>query len=262
MMLDITTTTILTVGIGTIAGGYLLWRQRAIRVVTVGAARAMTAPALSLPSKDYKRILVPTGVGMCHDDFVTEAASLACQLAKPGGNAAATEVLFTYVIPVPRALALNASLPAEEAEAEQVLNAAAALAKKRGLSKVTTQLRKGRTVVDETLKAVEQEAADLVILTPQTHAAAQIALPFDKNRDAARPVPATQAAIHAGVGAGVNRAEPCTTSRCYAELDTVETSDASETVTGKLLRRLPCEAIVARRASTQSSALPVEFSRN
>ena len=101
MIWDIATTTVLVAGIGTVAGGYLLWRQRAVSLVVVGAARTMTAANLALPSKQYRRILVPTGVGMCHDDYVSEAASLACQLAKLGDNSAATEVLFTYVISGP-----------------------------------------------------------------------------------------------------------------------------------------------------------------
>jgi nucleotide-binding universal stress UspA family protein len=220
-------------------------------------------PIVPLPLKQYRRILVPTGVGMCHDDYVTEAASLACHLAGKKGSSP-TEIVFTYVIPVPRALPLNADMPQEEAEADRVLNAAADLAKKRGMTKVIKQLRKGRTVEDETIKAVEQESADLVILTPQTHAAAETAMPLACNRNATT-VPATQAAVHAvhaGIGIGSIARQTIDSSRCCAELDTMHTSDGSETVTGRLLRRLPCEAMVARQASTKTTSMPVAFSRN
>jgi nucleotide-binding universal stress UspA family protein len=225
------------------------------------ADKVKREPIIALPLKQYRRILVPTGVGMCHDDYVSEAASLACHLAGKKGSIP-TEVVFTYVIPVPRALPLNADMPAEEAEADRVLNAAADLAQKRGLTRVTKQLRKGRTVEDETIKAVEQEDADLVILTPQTHAAAQTAMPLATNTNATT-VPATQAAVvHAIHAGGSGSCSMLNKSRCYAELDTMQTSDGSETVTGKLLRRLPCEAMVARQASTTTTAMPVAFSLN
>lgn len=249
--------TAIAVGAGILTGGLVMFRR------LFEAERVKREPIISLPLKQYKRILVPTGVGMCHDDYVTEAASLACHLAGKKGSTP-TEIVFTYVIPVPRALPLNADMPQEEAEADRVLNAAADLAKKRGLTKVTKQLRKGRTVEDETIKAVEQENADLVILTPQTHAAAQTAMPLACNRNATT-VPATQAAvhaIHAGIGTGGMARQMNSSSRCCAELDTMQTSDESETVTGKLLRRLPCEAMVARQASTTTTTMPVAFSRN
>ena len=114
------------------------------------------------------------------------------------------------------------------------------------------------------MRAVEQESADLVILTPQTHAAAQTAMPLACNRNATT-VPATQAAVqavHAGVGIGSIARQTVNNSRCCAELDTMQTSNETETVTGRLLRRLPCEAMVARQASTTTTAMPVAFSRN
>ncbi len=252
--------TAIAVGAGILTGGVVMVRR------LFAPDKVKRAPIIPLPIKQYRRILVPTGVGMCHDDYVTEAASLACHLARKKGSSL-TEVVFTYVIPVPRALPLNADMPQEEAEADRVLNAAADLAKQRGLTRVTKQLRKGRTVEDETIKAVEQESADLVILTPQTHAAAQTAMPLATNAHATT-VPATRAAtaavhaIHAGIGAGGGSCSMLNKSRCYAELDTMQTSDESETVTGKLLRRLPCEAMVARQASTTTTTMPVAFSRN
>lgn len=252
------TTIVSVVGATLLAGvgsGLFFWKRGG------DAAKTPVEPVITLPAKQYRRILVPTGVGMCHDDYLSEAATLACHLATTKGSKA-TEIVFTYVIPVPRALPLNAHLPAEEAEAERVLNAAAALAKARGVSKVVTQLRKGRTVVDETTKAAEQEEADLVILTPQSHAAAQVPLPFDNTPTESGNVPATQAAhqiIEPGDAAQTRR-DTVSQSRCFAELDTVETSDQSETVTGRLLRRLPCEAMVTRRANMTATALPGTFS--
>lgn len=251
-------TTIGLLGVGLFAGagsGLFFWKRGG------DAAKTPDEPVITLPVKQYRRILVPTGVGMCHEDYVSEAAELACHLATTKGNKA-TEIVFTYVIPVPRALPLNAHLPAEEAEAERVLNAASALAKKRGIGKIVTQLRKGRTVVDETTKAAAQEEADLVILTPQSHAAAQVPLPFDNKPAESNTVPGTQAACRMeepGEAACLRR-DTVSHSRCYAELDTAETSDQSETVTGRLLRRLPCEAMVTRRANMTATALPGTFS--
>jgi len=249
------------VGAGVLGGGFAL-----VRAMFSGAGATKQEPLIRLPDKRYRRILVPTGVGMCHTDYVTEAASLACNLASRKGSSA-TEIIFTYVIPVPRALPVTAQMPEEEVEAQRVLDAAAAAAHKCGITNVTTQLRKGRTVVDETVKAVEQEDADLVILTPQTHLVAEMAVPLAiKENDTV--VPATRANCPQTMladGSLVSSKKAKNTSRCFAELDTTETSDQSETLTGKLLRRIPCEAMVARPAIFASSlpqATTPAFSRN
>jgi len=238
-----------------------------MRAMFSGAGAIKQEPLIRLPDKRYRRILVPTGVGMCHADYVAEAATLACNLASRKGSSA-TEIIFTYVIPVPRALPVTAQMPEEETAAQRVLDAAATVARKCGITNVTTQLRKGRTVVDETVKAVEQEDADLVILTPQTHLVAEMAVPLAiKQNDTA--VPATRAncpqTMLADGSLVATKKETTKTSRCFAELDTTETSDQSETLTGKLLRRIPCEAMVARPAIFASSLPPAAtpvFSRN
>jgi hypothetical protein len=85
-------------------------------------------------------------------------------------------------------------------------------------------------------------------------------MPLASNANATT-VPATQAAVHA-IHAGSTACRIGNKHRCFAELDTMQKSNESETVTGRLLRRLPCEAMVARQASTTTTAMPVAFSRN
>ncbi len=234
--------TAFAVGSGIFAGGYAL-----MRVMFAGSTGRREVP-MPLPIKQYSRILIPTGAGMSQTDYLNEATTLACQLADKTGPAA-SELIFLYVIPVPRALALTAAMPDEEAVADRVLNAAAESARARGVTRVTKQTRKGRTVEDETIKAVEQEHADLVVLTPQTNGGAGPGVAFAGGSDML-----TASAAYTGAN------EPACEPRCHAELDTVETSDRSETVTGKLLRRLPCEAMVARRGNG-SIAVPLVFAR-
>lgn len=206
---------------GVFGGGYAL-----VRVMFAGGGKTEPVALLSLPAKTYKRIVIPTGVGMCEDDYVGEAAPLAAHLAQTGGAGGDTELVFTYVIPVPRALPLSADLPDEEAVANTVLDAAANVARRNGIVNVRTLIRKGRTVVDETVKTVEGENADLVVLTPQSR------------RTAATGI------------SRVGTSEQTSDDLEYlAEMDTATTSGASETMTGNLLRRLNCELMVARRAS-------------
>lgn len=132
-----------------------------LRVTLSGARRDAAAV---LPAKPYHCVLMPT---MRAQGFGSEAVTLACQLASPGAGNGRTTVVLSYVIEVPRSLPLDASLPEEEAEAERVLQQAAEDVRQCGLKPVT-QVRKTRSATEETLRAVEAEKADLLVLTPTT----------------------------------------------------------------------------------------------
>ena len=118
---------------------------------------ARTLGAASLPPKQYRRVLLPASPEMGYQEG---AVSLACRLA---GNGSHASVVLSYVIEVPRALAPNAEMPEEEAAAKRALEDAAALVKRCGLQPVT-RIRKARGMVDETLRAIQEEKADLLVL--------------------------------------------------------------------------------------------------
>lgn len=114
-----------------------------------GASRAV------LPPKPFRNVLLPATDRMA---WTPGAVSLACRLAGAGAS-----VLLTYVIEVPRALALDAAMPEEEAQARRALTRASELVRKYGLP-VQTRVRKGRGALEETLRAASEEKADLLVL--------------------------------------------------------------------------------------------------
>ena len=128
----------------------------------LGGARSLggAAGAAALPAKQYQRVLLPASP---ETGYSKEAVSLACRLAGSGGGHAAAAIVLTYVIEVPRALAPNAEMREEEAAAQRVLEEAAASVKQRGLQAIT-RIRKARGVLEETLRAIGEEKADLLVL--------------------------------------------------------------------------------------------------
>lgn len=140
----------LLVVVALVVGVYLL-----LRVLLRGArGRGLFV----LPAKPYQRVLLPAAADI---PYSGEVVGLACRLVGTrGGNAS---LIFAYVIEVPRALAPDAPMPQEEAEAERALAQAAQTARECGLQAVT-QVRKGRVAVEETLRALKEEKADLLVL--------------------------------------------------------------------------------------------------
>jgi nucleotide-binding universal stress UspA family protein len=124
--------------------------------ITLGGARSLGNAVL--PPKAYKRVLLPAAPSMGYSE---EAVTLACRLAGSAGGGAS--VLLAYIIEVPRILPPDAAMPEEEAEAERVLARAAEAVKKYGLP-ARTQVRKARATVEETLRALRDENADLLVL--------------------------------------------------------------------------------------------------
>jgi nucleotide-binding universal stress UspA family protein len=151
-----------------------------------------------------------------------EAVQLACRLAGNGGlrpaaagNAPAAAVVLAYVIEVPRAFGLSAALPDEEAAANDALAVAAEAVRACGLQPVSV-VRKGRGLLDETLRAAGDEKADLLVLT--TGGGAMNAV----------------ASFSPSSGGGGEDA----------------TTQAEESFSAQIARRAPCEVILARAAAT------------
>ena len=129
----------------------IVWLLR----VTLYGARSLGQVAL--PPKPYKRVLLPAAAEM---KYTPAAVSLACSLA---GGGQPGSVLLTYIIEVPRSLAPDAPMPEEEAEASRVLMRAAEAVKRCG-GRPIMQVRKSRQAVEETLRAIRDEKADLLVL--------------------------------------------------------------------------------------------------
>jgi nucleotide-binding universal stress UspA family protein len=103
--------------------------------------------------------------------YAPEAVALACRLATPPtGGAPDASVLLTYIIEVPRSLAADAPMPDEEALANRALAEASESVRRCGLRPVP-QVRKGRGAVDETLRAIREGNADLLVLVAPPGAA-------------------------------------------------------------------------------------------
>lgn len=199
---------VFVVGIMVLVGLYAL-----LRLVLGGARRARL---LALPAKTYRRILVPAAADL---PIGTDALRLACRLAAGTPGNAAAAVVLAYVIAVPRAFALTQALPEEEAEAQAALDAAAQAVRAAGLQP-ETRIVKGRGLLDETLRAVADERADLLVLATGAN--------YD-------PLAASSPA--AGTAAGGSPA---------AGDDETETE---EPLTSQIARRAPCEVVLARSSS-------------
>ena len=198
---------VLLVGLIVLGGVYALLR------LTLGGARQLGQAVL--PPKNYRRILVPAAADM---PIAAEAIQLACRLAGSGGAAASgntpAAVVLAYVIEVPRAFALSAALPDEEAAASDALARAADAVRACGLQPVSV-IRKGRGLLDETLRAAGEEKADLLVLT--TRVETNVA----------------NASFSPSEGGG------------GAE----ERSDTEESLNAQIARRAPCEVVLARAAT-------------
>ncbi len=184
--------------------------------ITLGGARQLRQ--VLLPPKIYRRILVPAAADM---PIGASAVQLACRLAGGGGGAAGSNtpvaaVVLAYVIEVPRAFALSAALPDEEAAANDVLARAADAVRACGLQPVSV-VRKGRGLLDETLRAAREEKADVLVLTT--------------SRDEAGP---DNASLSPGGGSGEN-----------------EAAGAGESLNAQIARRAPCEVVLAHAADTR-----------
>ncbi len=107
-----------------------------------------TIPALN-------RILVPLNESVASE----RAVELACRLA-PDQKA---EIILAYVIQVPLTLGLNASLPALEEQARQVLQTGEFIAKQHRL-KAECRIVRHRTALDGILDLAREVNAELIVI--------------------------------------------------------------------------------------------------
>ena len=107
--------------------------------------------------RTLQNILVP----LLSADSPETTATLACRLARPEGQAA--NLHLAYILEVPRHLPLNAPLPAEEATAGSVLDAAEAWVRGQGLTPVP-HVRRTRDAGEEIVHQAEELGANIIVL--------------------------------------------------------------------------------------------------
>jgi basic amino acid/polyamine antiporter, APA family len=148
-------------GLGWLAVGlvsYVAYRRFVVRASVRETLRApvVIGPAVAL---EYRNILVPVKPGRASE----EAIDLACRLATERRASIAT----VSVVVVPLELPLDSRLEAEEAQADDALDAAAAIAELYGVA-VTERLVRarsaGRAIVDD---AVRRQSEIIVMGAPR-----------------------------------------------------------------------------------------------
>jgi APA family basic amino acid/polyamine antiporter len=148
-------------GLGWLAFGfalYVVYRRRVLKLPLTETVRAPVeiGPAAAL---EYRSILVPVAAGYPSD----EAMDVACRLA---AERRATIVALT-VIEVPLELPLDATLPDEVREANELLDEARAIGESYGvrvIPRIVRGRRAGRAIVDE---AVRRNAEIIVMGGPR-----------------------------------------------------------------------------------------------
>ena len=148
-------------GLGWLAVGlvsYVAYRRFVVRASVTETLRApvVIGPAIAL---EYRNILVPVKPGRASE----EAIDLACRLATERRASIAT----VSVVVVPLELPLDSRLESEEAQADDALDAAAAIAELYGVA-VTERLVRarsaGRAIVDD---AVRRQSEIIVMGAPR-----------------------------------------------------------------------------------------------
>jgi APA family basic amino acid/polyamine antiporter len=143
------------VGLGWLAlgfVGYVAYRRR----IGVQLTRTLRAPALVLgPSLtiDYRTIVVPVVRSNESEEALVAAARLADERA--------ATIAVVYVLEVPMALSLEADLPEQEAEANELLDDAVSLVEAYGVRAVA-RLARGRRAGPEIVREAEQRTAELI----------------------------------------------------------------------------------------------------
>ncbi len=74
------------------------------------------------------------------------------------------EVFLLHVIEVPQTLPLHAGLPGEEEKAEEIIARAEALAAMQGME-AFSEVRRGRVVSEEIIKAAKDWGADMILMS-------------------------------------------------------------------------------------------------
>jgi basic amino acid/polyamine antiporter, APA family len=145
------------VGLGWLVLGlifYVAYRRYSVHAPLRTTLRApvVIGPAAAL---EYRSILVPVKPGRESE----EAIDFACRLASDRGSTIAA----VSVVTVPLELSLDADLPEQEAEADEALDSAVAIAELYGVNAVARLLRArnaGRAIVRE----AERRQAEIIVL--------------------------------------------------------------------------------------------------
>ena len=104
----------------------------------------------------FRKVVVPAAGA----PYAQRALRTACRLARMQAGA---EVHLVYLIEVPRAFALAASLPGEEALADDVLSAGQRTVEGYGCAAIS-EIQRGRDLSGTLLKYLAQQDADLLVL--------------------------------------------------------------------------------------------------
>jgi len=125
------------------------------KFINIGNIRKQGAPDEPLlPS--WRKVVVPA-IGQ---PYSMRSIEVACRLAADSPD---SEVNLVYVIDVPRALALHASLPADESHAQNVLAAGLEATRSWGVH-ATTEVLRGREAIETLLKFAVEKEIDLLVL--------------------------------------------------------------------------------------------------
>jgi nucleotide-binding universal stress UspA family protein len=124
-------------------------------------ARRRKAPTVQPHSEEnllprFRKLVVPAAGA----PFSNRVIRKACRLARMNPDA---EVHLVYLIEVPRAFALAASLPGDEAMADDVLSSGRRATEHFGVN-VVTEIQRGREFGEALLKYIAQQDCDLIIL--------------------------------------------------------------------------------------------------
>jgi APA family basic amino acid/polyamine antiporter len=145
-------------GLSWLAIGFAIYFVYRRRFVHAPLARTVRAPALVLgPSLtiDYRTIVVPVVRSNESEEALVAAARLADERA--------ATIAVVYVLEVPMALSLEADLPEEEAEANELLDDAVSLVEAYGVRAVA-RLARGRRAGPEIVREAERRSAELIAL--------------------------------------------------------------------------------------------------
>ena len=146
------------VGIGWLVVGFAMYAFYRRRVVRFPMTKTVRAPVLVLgPSLtiEYRTIVVPVVRSNESEEALVAAARLA-------GERGAT-IAVLHVLEVPMSLPVDADLPEQEAEADELLDDAVSLVEAYGV-RALARLGRGRSAGPEIVREAAQRSAELIVL--------------------------------------------------------------------------------------------------
>ena len=118
-------------------------------------AAPQTSTASCMPR--HKRIVVAASGA----PFSQRAIKVACRMSDLCPE---SEIRLVYLIEVPRAFALNASLPGEELLSDNVLTEGARIIENFGCQAAVSEIQRGRDIAGQLLKYLTLQEIDLLVL--------------------------------------------------------------------------------------------------